>query len=179
MLTHQDDDHMGAAAALKAKYPALQVLASPEEAPYIEGRKKNLRLQQAEALQDLLPEERKTRGERFCRRLRLLQGVPVDGLIREGDIFDWGGGCRVLATPGHTPGHLSLVFSHEEFCVTGDAAVLESNGLSVANPGFCLDLKEAERSLRRLQDLPCARYICYHGGILEMQALPLDFPSGT
>ena len=125
---------MGAAAALKAKYPALQVLASPEEAPYIEGRKKNLRLQQAEALQDLLPEERKTRGERFCRRLRLLQGVPVDGLIREGDIFDWGGGCRVLATPGHTPGHLSLVSSHEEFCVTGDAAVLESNGLSVANP---------------------------------------------
>ena len=105
VLTHQDDDHMGAAAALKAKYPALQVLASPEEAPYIEGRKKNLRLQQAEALQDLLPEERKTWGERFCRRLRLLQGVPVDGLIREGDIFDWGGGCRVLATPGHTPGH--------------------------------------------------------------------------
>ena len=102
---------MGAAAALKAKYPALQVLASPEEAPYIEGRKKNLRLQQAEALQDLLPEERKTWGERFCRRLRLLQGVPVDGLIREGDIFDWGGGCRVLATPGHTPGHLSLVSS--------------------------------------------------------------------
>ena len=179
MLTHQDDDHVGAAAALKAKYPALQVLASPEEAPYIEGRKKNLRLQQAEALQDLLPEERKTWGERFCRRLRLLQGVPVDGLIREGDIFDWGGGCRVLATPGHTPGHLSLVSSHEEFCVTGDAAVLESNGLSVANPGFCLDLREAERSLRRLQDLPCARYICYHGGILEMQALPLDFPSGT
>ena len=28
VLTHQDDDHMGAAAALKAKYPALQVLAS-------------------------------------------------------------------------------------------------------------------------------------------------------
>lgn len=62
MLTRQDDDHMGAAAALKAKYPALQVLASPEEAPYIVGRKKNLRLQQAEALQDLLPEERKTWG---------------------------------------------------------------------------------------------------------------------
>lgn len=172
VLTHQDDDHMGGAAALKAKYPALRVLASPEEAPYIQGQQKNLRLQQAEALQDLLPEAQKAWGERFCGRLRALQGVQVDALIREGDSFDWGGGCRVLATPGHTPGHLSLVSVRGDFCVTGDAAVFENGGLAVANPDFCLNPEEAERSLRRLQDLPCTRYICYHGGVLEAQAAP-------
>lgn len=171
VLTHQDDDHMGGAAALKAKYPALQVLASPEEEPYIQGQRKNLRLRQAEALQDLLPEGQKAWGARFCRRLQALEGVPVDGLLREGDTFDWGGGCRVLATPGHTPGHLSLASTRGDFCVTGDAAVMEHGGLAVANPGFCLDLEEAERSLRRLRDLHCARYICYHGGVLEERAV--------
>ena len=31
VLTHQDDDHMGAAAELKERYPALQILASETE----------------------------------------------------------------------------------------------------------------------------------------------------
>lgn len=49
ILTHQDDDHIGAAWEWKKKYPGTQILASEEEAPYISGEKKNLRLQQAHA----------------------------------------------------------------------------------------------------------------------------------
>ena len=40
VLTHQDDDHMGAAAELKERYPALQILASETEALYISGERK-------------------------------------------------------------------------------------------------------------------------------------------
>ncbi len=118
VLTHQDDDHMGAAAELKAVCPRLRIYASAEEAPYIEGVRKNLRLQQAEDLQERLPEEQRAWGEQFCRRLRALRCVPVDVLVHNGDRFDWGGGCEIIATPRtHAGTHLpsgagQCVFDH-------------------------------------------------------------------
>jgi glyoxylase-like metal-dependent hydrolase (beta-lactamase superfamily II) len=169
VLTHQDDDHMGAAAELKAVCPRLRIYASAEEAPYIEGVRKNLRLQQAEDLQERLPEEQRAWGEQFCRRLRALRCVPVDVLVHDGDRFDWGGGCEIIATPGHTPGHISLRALDNAYLITGDAAVVENGRLAVANPGFCLNLEAAEQSLRRLEQYQCRRYLCCHGGIYEQE----------
>ncbi len=40
ILSHQDHDHMGAAAAFKSKYPDVRILASTKEAPYISGLNK-------------------------------------------------------------------------------------------------------------------------------------------
>lgn len=169
VLTHQDDDHMGAAAELKAVCPRLRIYASAEEAPYIKGVRKNLRLQQAEDLQERLPEEQRAWGEQFCRRLRALRCVPVDVLVHNGDRFDWGGGCEIIATPGHTPGHISLRALDNAYLITGDAAVVENGRLAVANPGFCLNLEAAEQSLRRLEQYQCRRYLCCHGGIYEQE----------
>ncbi|MCI9586582.1 MAG: MBL fold metallo-hydrolase [Oscillospiraceae bacterium] len=169
VLTHQDDDHMGAAAELKAVCPRLRIYASAEEAPYIEGVRKNLRLQQAEDLQERLPEEQRAWGEQFCRRLQALRCVPVDVLVHDGDRFDWGGGCEIIATPGHTPGHISLRALDNAYLITGDAAVVENGRLAVANPGFCLNLEAAEQSLRRLEQYQCRRYLCCHGGIYEQE----------
>lgn len=166
VLTHQDDDHMGAAAELKEQYPALQILASETEAPYISGLRKNLRLQQAEELQDRLPEEQKEFGRQFCARLRRVRPVPVDGVLHPGDRFDWGGGCEIVATPGHTPGHISLRALNGEYLIAGDAAVVENGALAVANPQFCLNPEEAVRSLERLKAYACRRCLCYHGGCL-------------
>lgn len=165
VLTHQDDDHMGAAAALKAAYPRLRISASPIEAPYISGARKNLRLQQAEALQDTLPEDQKVFGEQFCARYRGLRPVPVDAPLSPGECFDWGGGCEIVATPGHTPGHLSIRALDNAFLIAGDAAVAEGGRLAIANPEFCLDAAAAARSLEQLARYRCRQYICYHGGV--------------
>lgn len=167
VLTHQDDDHTGAAAELKEKYPDIQVLASCEEAPYISGERKNLRLQQGEDLQEQLPEDQKAFGEQFCQRYRDLVPVLPDVLLHSGDRFDWGGGCEILATPGHTPGHISIQALDGEYMVTGDAAVLEGDALTIANPEFCLDMEAAKNSLAEMTRRECRRYICYHGGVLE------------
>ena len=167
VLTHQDDDHMGAAAELKERYPALQILASETEAPYISGARKNLRLQQAEELQAHLPEEQKEFGRQFCARLRRVRPVPVDRTFRPGDRFDWGGGCEILGTPGHTPGHISIRALSGEYLIAGDAAVVEDGALAVANPEFCLDLEEAVRSLERRKAYSCRHYLCFHGGAWE------------
>lgn len=167
VLTHQDDDHMGAAYEIISKYPHIQIAASAEEAPYISGGKKNLRLQQAEELQERLPEEEKEFGLRFCERLRQVRPVPVDIVLQEGDRFDWGGGCEIIRTPGHTPGHISLLLSEAQTFITGDAAVADQGRLVLANPQFCLDTEEADRSLKLLKGMKCKRYICYHSGIFS------------
>ena len=164
VLTHQDDDHMGAAAELKERYPALQILASETEAPYISGERKNLRLRQAEEMQEQLPEDQKEFGLQFCRRLRRVPPVAVDRPLHPGEQFGWGGGCEILGTPGHTPGHISIRAQNGEYLIAGDAAVVEDGALAVANPEFCLDLNEAVRSLEQLRAASCRRYLCFHGG---------------
>ena len=164
VLTHQDDDHMGAAAEIKEAYPAIQVLASAKEEPYISGRRKNLRLRQAEELPERLPDGEKALGAQFCERLRSVRAVTPDGALSAGDQFDWGGGCEILDTPGHTPGHISIRALNNEFMITGDAAVFADRALTIANPEFCLDLEEAQKSLEKLIQYQSCRYICYHGG---------------
>ena len=165
VLTHQDDDHMGSAAQWKEKYPSVAILASRLEAPYLSGARKNLRLQQGEALQAQLPEDQKSFGEQFCDRYRQLRPVSPDLLLSGGDRFDWGGGCEIMATPGHTPGHISIRALDRSFLITGDAAVVENGLLTVANPDYCLDLPAAEESLEAVRRARCRQYICYHGGV--------------
>ncbi|OIO03735.1 MAG: hypothetical protein AUJ49_04050 [Desulfovibrionaceae bacterium CG1_02_65_16] len=69
IITHHDHDHVGALAALKRACPGVQALASAGETPYIEGREKSLRLAQAEALFDALPEADKPAALASIRKL--------------------------------------------------------------------------------------------------------------
>lgn len=164
LLTHQDDDHIGAAAELKEAYPTIQIMASGIEQPYLCGEKKNLRLQQAEQLQKLLPPDQQEFGNQFCQRYRELKPIGIDSVIAYGEHFDWGGGCEIVATPGHTPGHVSIRASDNSFFITGDAAVLENGKLAVANPDYCLDIDTAKHSLAQILHYKSHTYICFHGG---------------
>lgn len=53
IITHHDHDHMGALREIKERYPAVEILCSKEEAPYITGQRKSLRLEQAESICNL------------------------------------------------------------------------------------------------------------------------------
>lgn len=174
VITHHDDDHMGALAELKRAAPQIRVFAGELEAPYISGARRSLRLIQAEALQPSLPPEAQAQGLQFCRRLSAVEPVPVDRPLRDRELLPWCGGCQVLATPGHTPGHLSLYLPACSALVSGDAAVVQDGALAVANPRFSLDLPAARRSLRHLEDLPWRTCLCFHGGILRR---PAEAPS--
>lgn len=165
LITHQDHDHMGALSELKKKYPRIQVVASKKESPYISGGLKSLRLEQAEAMQPNLPEEQKAFGLAFCNILENVQPVAVDIEVQDGDVFNWCGGCTIIGTPGHTPGHISIYVNQKKIMITGDAAALENGQLVIANPQFTLNIKEAEASLHKITTYGAKEIICYHGGI--------------
>lgn len=169
VLTHHDHDHMGAAAALKKQNPNLKIYSSSMEAPFISAQEKPLRLCQAEEMQKILPPEQQDFGEAFCNMLRQVEPVGVDYLLHDGDHLDWCGGCRVIATPGHTPGHISLHMENDSIIITGDAIALEGNRPIIANPQFTLDIEQATKSMDRLLSMEADSYYCYHGGVYTLK----------
>lgn len=167
ILTHQDHDHVGAVAAFKRKYPKVRILASAKEMDYINGARKSLRLEQAEQLQEKLPIEMQNFGKSFCNLLRSVEPVLIDQVLSDEERLPFCGGCQVIPTPGHTPGHISLYLSEFDLIIAGDAIALESNKPVIANPQFTLDMDKAIASMKRLLEYPGSKIICYHGGLLD------------
>lgn len=167
LITHHDHDHMGALAAFKEKYPNIKIVASEIEAPYISGEKKSMRLEQAEELLKTLSDEQKPFGKAFCEILKSVKPAKVDILVHDGDILDWLGGCEIVGTPGHTPGHISLYLRNKKTLITGDAAVLENNQFAIANPQFTLDMENAKKSITKILSYDAETFILYHGGIYK------------
>jgi len=165
IITHHDFDHIGSLAALKRIYPGISVLSSQEEERYINGMEKSLRLQQAEAIYDKLPDDQKAGAMSFHKMLEAIEKVSVDGLLKDGDCLPWCGGMEIVATPGHMPGHISIYLKEHKTLISGDALVVENNHLAIANPQYTLDLAEAKRSIGKLLNYDIERVICYHGGV--------------
>ncbi|MDF2543061.1 MAG: metal dependent hydrolase [Herbinix sp.] len=164
IITHHDHDHMGSLAAIRKKYPNVQVIASEEEAPYIEGKVKSLRLEQAEQIQLQLSPEQQEEGRAFQEILRAVENVEVTLTVKDGDCIDCCGGIEIVETPGHMPGHISIYVRESKVFISGDALVIENGKLEIAAPQYTLDLIEAKRSISKLRDYDIQKIICYHGG---------------
>lgn len=165
VITHHDHDHMGSAREIVRKYPDVEILCSPEQAPYVTGRDKSLRLIQAERMQDSLPESEKEAGLAFQRFIAAVENVDSVGTVDVGVILPWCGGVEVVDTKGHMPGHISLYVREEKTLIAGDALVVEDGRLCMAMPQYALDLDAARESVRRLLDYDIEKIICYHGGV--------------
>ncbi|QYY42296.1 Glyoxylase, beta-lactamase superfamily II [Aneurinibacillus thermoaerophilus] len=167
IITHCDDDHIGSLYDFKEKYPSVTIIASEVEAKFISGEAKSERLVQAEEMLNNMPEEEKEFGNWFIQQLKILRHVSVDETVHDGQ-WILHNKCKIVATPGHTSGHISLYFPELSSVITGDAAVREGNELVIANPHFCLDIEKANQSLNRLKNLKAKDYYCYHGGKLTL-----------
>src|SRR5215211_2851552 len=156
IFTHQDLDHVGSGAAL-VRQSGAQVLAHPADAPHIEGSLRPLK--PSPEMLEQRPQMREV--------LERLEPARVDERLEDGTRLDLAGGTRVIFTPGHTPGHVSLYLERSKILIAGDALTAERGHLNGPNPWATLDMHTAIESIRRLADLDVDTIICYHGGVVS------------
>jgi glyoxylase-like metal-dependent hydrolase (beta-lactamase superfamily II) len=141
--THFDCDHAGANHALAAAY-GLPIATGDSEAAMVNARH---------------PEA--------CRARYLHQPVEpyrVAWALQPGDTVDTGGvAWRVVATPGHTAGHISLFSGDHGMLITGDAVHSDDLGWVDATDPAALDAAEA--TMRQLATLALSRAYSGHGPV--------------
>ena len=101
-LTHAHRDHRGSLDALAAALPGVQVIVSEREAPLLAG--------------DTQPRHGEPEGE--LRGGFAGTATRATRLVRDGDAI---GSLRVVATPGHTPGHVAFLDTRDGTLYAGDA----------------------------------------------------------
>jgi glyoxylase-like metal-dependent hydrolase (beta-lactamase superfamily II) len=79
------------------------------------------------------------------------------------DIF----GLRVVGTPGHTPGHISVLDESAGVLVTGDAFNSTPEGVVGPNPQYTADMATAHASVQKLAGLEFETILFGHGDPVE------------
>jgi glyoxylase-like metal-dependent hydrolase (beta-lactamase superfamily II) len=153
-LTHQHDDHTGGLRGLLEWAPGAETGASPHEAEVISG--------QREKDQFANPVLR-----RLTRNVKL-PTAPVAKVLREGDLVS---GFRIIATPGHTLGHVSLLREADGLLFTADAFGRMPRKLRVGvRKALCNDPAQAKRSAEKLLAEDFGTVIFAHGKTLRSGA---------
>jgi glyoxylase-like metal-dependent hydrolase (beta-lactamase superfamily II) len=150
VLTHAHADHAGGAADLAARTGA-PVAAHETDATYVERG-------------EIPPYDPSLRAGRLMTRLSRggFPPVAVGERLTDGQVLDVAGGLRVVATPGHTPGHISLLHEPTATLITGDA-VLNQLGLRYSFRFSCTDFRRNDRSAHVLGELEYDRVGFTHG----------------
>lgn len=149
ILTHHHPDHTGSLACLKSATGA-EVIAHTEDAPYIDGRLVQPLTHGARILEKLL------------KPLMRLEPCAVDRCVEEGDEFDVLGGMRVVHTPGHTPGSISLYFPERGLLIVGDV-IAHRFGLDLPARAYTVDMDQEIRFMKKLATMDF-QSICFGHG---------------
>jgi len=108
--------------------------------------------------------------EGASKSLHGVKPAPVDLRLVGGEVLGVLGGCWLLHTPGHTPGHLSLYLPALSLLIAGDIVRYENGVVTRAPSMFTADPTRAEQSLRALARLDFERMLPYHGDFLGESA---------
>lgn len=142
VLTHAHLDHAGGARALLPQTRADGVEVHHEDLPYIEqGRPPD--------------NDRSTTAGRIFARMPAggFAPAPVVGLLRDGEVLDVAGGLRVVHTPGHTPGHISLLHEPTGVLITGDSIFNVTRRIAWPTRFVCTSFRQTQETAAVLGDL--------------------------
>jgi glyoxylase-like metal-dependent hydrolase (beta-lactamase superfamily II) len=147
VVTHAHSDHVGSLGRVISGTGA-DVIAHEREAPYLrDGRA-----------------ARTSRG----RRSRI-PTVTVAEQFLDGSVLPVAGGLRVVHTPGHTPGHVSLLHEPTGVLITGDA-LFNVRGIRYSPGWFCTDPELSRKSADVLGDLDFDLVAFMHGAEIRTGA---------
>jgi glyoxylase-like metal-dependent hydrolase (beta-lactamase superfamily II) len=79
-------------------------------------------------------------------------------------------GLRVIATPGHTPGHVSVFDAAGSLLILGDAMNNIDNKLSGPNPQYTADMAQAHKSVNKVAKLNFQQAFFGHGEPIDKAA---------
>lgn len=132
ILTHSHPDHIGSAKSIKAK-SGCKIAAHPCEIPWIEDV-------------ELQAKERPVPNFHL-----LVEGsVDVDKILEDGDVLDLDENIRlkVIHTPGHSKGSISILIEEEGVIITGDAVPIKGD-LPIYE-----DIETSVNSIKKLKSIP-------------------------
>lgn len=154
LLTHQHVDHVGGAAEL-ARLTQAEVAAHPLDTPAIEGKGPRE-----------LPKPVLMRAAFRALMVSRLRPVSVSHALADGEVLQVlaaDGGLRVIASPGHTTGHVSFYLPGRRALFAGDAYVHRGDAIMPSPAIFSTDVPEMLRSLRALSQLDVEASFPGHG----------------
>lgn len=157
LITHRHADHAGNAAEL-ARHTGAEVQVAPAEAPFVRDGREQPR-----------PEPATPLGRLMVPYVKLalpwkLEPVAVQETLSDGAAI---GPFSVVATPGHTAGHVSLLWEDRGILFTADAA---ANITGVGQHPVADDPATARDSFRRLGTLEFESACFGHGRTLASGA---------
>lgn len=152
VLTHAHSDHAGGASAMVRETGVGGVEVHEADAEYVqEGRG--------------APRDTTTRLGAIFSRLPGggFPATPVMRTLVDGEIIETGGGLRILHTPGHSPGHISLMHEPTGVLITGDAIWNMNSRMSWPVAAFCTSYRQNQRTAQVLGDLDYSVAAFTHG----------------
>jgi len=162
LLTHSHYDHAGGADAVREATGA-PIYAPAAERPLFSGELRHRRLARL--------------GAWVANLGRPVRLPTVDRWLEDGELA---GGLEVVATPGHTPGHVSYRLGST---ILGGDAFMTGERFREAVSLFIADRAEARRSIEKLAGLDLDLAVSGHGppagGAKEKLAALVDAFSGS
>lgn len=153
-LTHHHNDHTGGLPGMRGFVPEAEIVASEKEAEVISGER------------GMDPSSNPV--FRFASRNAKPPTAPMSRVVREGDVV---AGFRVISTPGHTLGHVSLLRDEDGLLFTADAFGCLPRKIRVGvRRAFCTDPPLAKRSAAKLLEEGFTTAIMSHGKVLRAGA---------
>ena len=139
LVTHAHPDHVGGLSALRGRTGATVAVHERDAAYVREGKGPVL--------------DRATLGGRLMRRNRGAAPTPVEDELVDGQLLDVAGGLRVVHTPGHTPGHVSLLHEPSGVLITGDSIFNAFSRMRWPFAMLCTDSALSRRTAHVLGEL--------------------------
>lgn len=142
ILTHAHADHAGGAAAMVTRTGVAGLDIHEDDASFI-------------AAGHAPPTDQTTTSGRLFSRMpgATFDAAQVANELHDGDLLPVAGGLLVVHTPGHTPGHISLLHQPTGVLITGDAIFNLAWRLRWPLAAICTSFRQNKQSAHQLGEL--------------------------
>lgn len=152
VLTHAHFDHSGGAARMVDETAAVGVDVHADDAEYVRTGTR-------------VPGDMASTAGRIFARAPWgdFQATPVSAELADGQVLDVAGGLRILHTPGHTPGHISLLHPGSGVLITGDSIFNMNSRMSWPTKVVCTSFRQNVETAHALGEVDYSIAAFTHG----------------